>query len=165
MSGGGLTWTLVTRSNLQFGDAEIWTADAPAALAAAAITSTLLRHRTGLDYIQVVRVIAFTGVSGIGASGAASGQTTAAATVGITAQAAGSLVYAVGEDWSAALTRTFPVGQTQDVQILGADGDTFWVQRSSAPISAAGPLSFTATTATQPAPGDRWNFAIVELKR
>lgn len=165
ISGGGLTWTLVTRANQQFGNAEIWTADAPAALPAAAITSTLLRHRTGADYIQVLRVIAFTGVSAIGASNAASGQTTATATIGITAQAAGSVVYAVGEDWSAAATRTFPAGQTQDVQVLGADGDTFWVQHSAAPIGAAGALTFTATTSAQPAPGDRWNFAIVELKR
>jgi len=165
VSGAGLTWTLVARANAQFGAAEVWTANAPAALANASITSTLLRHRTPSDYIQMVRVVAFIGVSAIGGSNAASGQTRAIATVGLVAQAAGSLVYAVGEDWTAALTRTFPAGQTVDVQRLGADGDTFWVQRSTAPIAAAGAVTFTATTATQPAPGDRWNFAIVELKR
>jgi len=50
------------------------------------------------------------------------------------------------------------------VQQLGADGDTFWVQRSAAALAATGTLTFTATTAAQAAPGDRWNFAIVELK-
>ena len=165
VSGGGLAWTLVTRANLQFGDAEIWTADAPAALPAAAITSTLLRHRTGNDYIHLLRVVAFTGVNGIGTSNAASGQTVAIATVSITAQAAGSVIYAVGEDWTNGVARTFPVGQVQDVQMIGADLDTFWVQRTAAPIAAAGPIAFTATSAAQPAPGDRWNLAIIELKR
>jgi len=165
ISGGGLTWTLVARANLQFGDAEIWTADAPAALAGAAITSTLLRHRTGSDYIHLVRLVAFTGVSGIGASNAASGQTVAVASVSLNAQAAGSVIYAVGEDWTNGVTRAFPAGQVQDVQMVGADLDTFWVQRTSAPIAAAGAITFTATSATQAAPGDRWNFAIIELKR
>jgi hypothetical protein len=72
VSGGGLTWSLVTRANQQFGAAEIWTANAPAALTGAAITSTLLR-RAGTDYIQAPRGH-FTGVSAIGASAAASGQ-------------------------------------------------------------------------------------------
>jgi hypothetical protein len=165
VSGAGLAWSLVARANQQWGDAEIWTADAPAGLTAATITSTLSQHRAGTDYIHLLRVVAFTGVSGIGASNVASGQTTAIASVGLVAQAAGSVVYAVGEDWTAAVTRTFPAGQVQDVQVLGADGDTFWVQRSSAPLAAAGALTFTATSAAQAAPGDRWNFAIVELKR
>jgi len=165
LSGGGLSWTLVARANLQFGDAEIWTADAPAALAGAAITSTLLRHRTGSDYIHLVRLVAFTGVSGIGASNVASGQTVAVASVSLNAQAAGSVIYAVGQDWTNGVTRTFPAGQVQDVQMVGADLDTFWVQRTAAPIAAAGAITFTATSATQAAPGDRWNFAIIELKR
>ena len=165
LSGGGLSWTLVARANLQFGDAEIWTADAPAALAGAAITSTLLRHRTGSDYIHLVRLVAFTGVSGVGASNVASGQTVAVASVSLNAQAAGSVIYAVGQDWTNGVTRTFPAGQVQDVQMVGADLDTFWVQRTAAPIAAAGAITFTATSATQAAPGDRWNFAIIELKR
>ena len=74
-------------------------------------------------------------------------------------------MYAVGDDWTSPVTRTFPAGQTADVQRFGADGDTFWVQRTTAPIAAAGAVTFTATTVPQPAPGDRWNFAIVELRR
>ena len=71
----------------------------------------------------------------------------------------------MGEDWTNGVARTFPVGQVQDVQMIGADLDTFWVQRTAAPIAAAGPIAFTATSAAQPAPGDRWNLAIIELKR
>jgi len=108
---------------------------------------------------------AFTGVSGIGASNVASGQTVAVASVSLNAQAAGSVIYAVGQDWTNGVTRTFPAGQVQDVQMVGADLDTFWVQRTAAPIAAAGAITFTATSATQAAPGDRWNFAIIELKR
>jgi len=151
LSGGGLSWTLVARANQQFGDAEIWTADAPAALAGAAITSTLLRHRTGSDYIHLVRLVAFTGVSGVGASNVASGQTVAVASVSLNAQAAGSVIYAVGQDWTNGVTRTFPAGQVQDVQMVGADLDTFWVQRTAVPIAAAGAITFTATSATQAA--------------
>jgi len=89
----------------------------------------------------------------------------AVASVSLNAQAAGSVIYAVGQDWTNGVTRTFPAGQVQDVQMVGADLDTFWVQRTAAPIAAAGAITFTATSATQAAPGDRWNFAIIELKR
>jgi FtsP/CotA-like multicopper oxidase with cupredoxin domain len=164
VSGGGLAWTLVARANAQWGDAEIWTADAPAALAGVTLTSTLLRHRAPSDYLHLFRVVAFTGVGSIGASNVASGQTVATATVGLVAEA-GSIAYAVGEDWSNAATRTVAAGQVVDVQRLGADGDTFWVQRLTAPAATAGAVTFTATTVPQPAPGDRWNFAIVELRR
>jgi hypothetical protein len=128
------------------------------------LTSTLLRHRAPSDSLHLFRVVAFTGVGRIGASNVASGQTVATATVGLVAEA-GSIAYAVGEDWSNAATRTVAAGQVVDVQRLGADGDTFWVQRLTAPAATAGAVTFTATTVPQPAPGDRWNFAIVELRR
>jgi beta-lactam-binding protein with PASTA domain len=164
LSGGGLSWTLVARANLQFGDAEIWTADAPAALAGAAITSTLLRHRTGSDYIHLVRLVAFTGVSGVGASNVASGQTVAVASVSLNAQAAGSVIYAVGQDWTNGVTRTFPAGQVQDVQMVGADLDTFWVQRTAGRSPRRRDHLYRDQRIAA-APGDRWNFAIIELKR
>jgi hypothetical protein len=63
--------------------------------------------------------------------------------VSIVAQAAGSVVYAVGR--LDGVTRTFPTGQTQDVQLIGTDLDTFWVQRTSVPIAAAGALTFTTS--------------------
>ncbi len=40
VSGGGLTWTLVKRSNAQSGDAEIWTAQAANTLTNVTVTST-----------------------------------------------------------------------------------------------------------------------------
>jgi hypothetical protein len=40
VSGAGLTWHLAARANSQWGDAEIWSATAPAALAGVKVTST-----------------------------------------------------------------------------------------------------------------------------
>jgi hypothetical protein len=41
VSGAGLTWALVVRTNAQSGTAEIWRAFAPSALAGATVTATL----------------------------------------------------------------------------------------------------------------------------
>ena len=160
-----MAWTLVTRANLQFGDAEIRTADAPAALPCAAITSTLLRHRTGNDYIHLLRVVAFTGVNAIGTSNAASGQTVAVATVSIAAQAAGvghlRRWRRLDERCRAHVPGRAGPGRADDRRgpghLLGAAHRGADCRR--------GPIAFTATSAAQPAPGDRWNLAIIELKR
>ena len=78
-------------------------------------------------------------------------------------QTAGSLIYAVGNDFDRAITRTVGVGQTKLHEFFAPTGDTFWVQTANAPVAAAGT---TATlNATVPAPADQFNFAIVEVKR
>ncbi|HEY1216342.1 MAG TPA: hypothetical protein VGE93_22185, partial [Bryobacteraceae bacterium] len=41
VSGGGLTWALVERTNVQSGSSEIWRAFAPTALSNVAVTATL----------------------------------------------------------------------------------------------------------------------------
>ncbi len=41
VTGGGLTWQLVARSNAQLGDAEIWRAFAPGILTNVTVTATL----------------------------------------------------------------------------------------------------------------------------
>ena len=41
VSGGGLTWALVRRTNVQSGTAEIWRAFAPSTLSAVTVTATL----------------------------------------------------------------------------------------------------------------------------
>ena len=44
MSGGGLTWQLVRRTNVQSGTAEIWRAFAPAPLSNVTVTATLSQN-------------------------------------------------------------------------------------------------------------------------
>jgi beta-lactam-binding protein with PASTA domain len=162
ISGAGLTWTRVQRAATERGVAEIWTATAPAALINATVTSTQsVTSVLGAPVNQSLTVVAFTGASGVGASnigGAISG----APTVSVIAQAAGSLVYAVGNDFDRAVARTIPAGQTKVHEFFAPTGDTFWVQSANSPTTAAGAtVTLNATAPTT----DQWNFAIVELKR
>ena len=161
ISGAGLTWTRVRSIAGRPGVVEIWTATAPAVLNNVSVTSTQ-SVTAGGPYNQSLTVVAFTGISGIGASNAASGLSTNAS-AGLVTQAAGSLVYAVGNDFDRAVARTVPAGQTKVHEFFAPSGDTFWVQTANAPIAAAG--TTVTLNATVPAPADQFNFAIVELKR
>jgi beta-lactam-binding protein with PASTA domain len=162
VSGAGLTWTRVQRAALARGVAEIWTATAPTALTNVTVTSTQsVPVVLGVAVNQSLTVVAVTGASGVGASnigGAASG----APSVSLTAQAAGSVVYAVGNDFDRAVARTVPAGQTKVHEFFAPSGDTFWVQSANNPTAAAGAIVTLNDTAPTT---DQWNFAIVEVKR
>jgi hypothetical protein len=155
ITGGGLSWALVARMNTQPGSSEIWKAVAPGVLANATVTST--PSLTGFN--QSLTVLAFAGAGGTGAAFAASG--IGVPSVSLTTTRAGSLVYGVGNDWDGAVART--VGASQEIVHQWLDtgvGDTFWVQKRSAPIAAAGTvvqLNDTAPTS------HRWNLAAVEI--
>ena len=70
VSGGGLTWTLVKRSNGQPGDAEIWASQAANTLTN--VTVTFTPATSGFD--EQMTVMSFKGAGGIGASAANSGR-------------------------------------------------------------------------------------------
>ena len=157
VSGAGLTWTLATRANSQFGTSEVWTATAAAKLTNVTVTST---EAVG-GFHQMLTVVGFQSSSGIGAvkvGGAASG----APSVSLTTTRAGSLVFGVGNDWDSAVARTVPAGQTVVSQWVDSSvGDTFWCQRLATPTGAAG----SVVTLNDSAPtGDRWNLAAIEIK-
>jgi hypothetical protein len=156
VSGAGLTWTLVRRSSGRPGDAEIWTATAPGELTGATVTST--PAVSGFD--QQLTVLTFENAAGVGAFAAASAASGAPA-IGLTTTAAGSLAYAVGNDYDRAIGRTASPAQTLVSQWVDTGtGDTYWVQGTDAASSAAGQrrtLSDTAPTA------DQWNLAAVEV--
>jgi hypothetical protein len=156
VSGAGLAWTRVQRAATRYGDAEIWTASASGVLTNATVTST----PSAGGFYQALYVVAFRDVSGIGASNIAAG-TSGAATIGLTPQATGSVVYAVGNDWDRGQSRTLPAGQTKVFEYLAPVGDTFWVQTATAQTAAAVPVTLNTTGPTN----DQWNFAVVELKR
>jgi hypothetical protein len=161
VSGAGLTWTRVQRAAGSRGVAEIWTATAPAVLTGATITSTQsVTTPAGLN--QSLLVIAFTNASGVGASAVSSAKTTNA-TATLVTQAAGSLVFGVGNDFDRAVTRTVGAGQTKLHEFFAPTLDTFWMQSVNAASTTAG-QSITVN-ATAAGVADQWNLSIVEIKR
>ena len=156
VSGGGLTWTLVARSNTQAGTSEVWSAIAPAVLTSATFTST---EASG-GYHQSVTLVALLGASGTGAVATGAGAT-GAPTVSLTTTRANSLVFGVGNDWDGSTARTVGANQTMVTQWLDTSvGDTFWVQSTAQLI---GPIG-TVVTMNDTAPTNhRWNFTAVEV--
>jgi hypothetical protein len=156
VSGGGLTWSLRQRSNAQAGTAEIWQAIAPAPLANVTITA----NQSSGSWQSAMTVVAFTGADTANGVSLAASAGTGAPNAQLTTTRAGSWVWAVGTDWSAASARTVGANQTLVDQFLASAGDTYWLQRQSAQTPVAG----TAVTMNDVAPvGDRWDMALVEI--
>jgi hypothetical protein len=156
VSGAGLTWSLVRRSNGQPGDAEVWKATAPAPLSGATVTATAAQ--SGFD--ELLTVLSVQGAAGVGASAAANA-TSGAPSIGLTTTAAGSWAVGAGMDWDAAVARAVGAGQILLSQQLDSRiGDTYWSQATSAPAGAAGQVVTLGDTAPT---NDRWNLAAVEV--
>ena len=152
VTGAGLTWSLVKRSDAQLGTVEIWAATAPTILHGVTVTAT---PGQGGSYDQQLVVLALENAGGVGASAIGSGPSGAPG-VSVTSTAAGSLTFAVGDDWSKAIGRTpTPLFQWID----STSGNTFWVQ-SAAPTTTAGQVVTLASTAPT---ADRWNLAAVDI--
>jgi hypothetical protein len=155
VTGAGLTWTLVKRSNTQAGTSEIWSAKASGTLTNQTVTATPLRS----GYDGSLTVIAFRNAAGTGVAGA-TGAPSGAPDIYLPGVAAGSWVFAVGNDWDRAVARTPVAGQQlQDQWIDTAVGDTFWVQSTTAPSTAPGLVTIHDNAPTN----DRWNYAAVEV--
>lgn len=156
VSGGGLTWTLVKRTNTRGGDAEIWSARATTQLSGATVTAT----QSTSGYYESLTVVAFKGAAGVGASVGGSASS-GAPSVKLTTTKAQSLVYAVGNDYDNAIARTPGTGQVLVHQwVETTTGDTFWVQAISGYVGTAG----TVTTINDTAPTtDQWNLSAVEV--
>ena len=127
ISGAGLQWSLVQRTNAQRGTAEIWRAFSSNPLASVAVTATLSRSVS-----SSITVMSFTGVdaSGTGGSGAIGATATAnalagAPTASLVTTRDGSLVLGVGNDFDNALARTPGATQTLVHQYLAPVGDTY----------------------------------------
>jgi hypothetical protein len=99
------------------------------------------------------------GAGAIGATGGASAPT-GAPTASLVTTRSGSMVLGAGNDWDGMAARTVGAGQTLVSQFLGTDGDTFWVQRTTNTVPAAG----TTVTINDTAPTNhQWNLVIVEI--
>ena len=163
VSGAGLTWALVVRSNAQKGTSEIWRAFAPAPLAGVAATATLAQPAASSITLVAFTGVDTTGTNGSGAIGAtrSAGAASGASTATLTTTRAGSWVFGVGNDWDNATSRTVGAGQTLVHQYLPPVGDTFWVQRTNGPTAVSG----TNVTINDTAPtGDHWNLSLCEIR-
>jgi hypothetical protein len=162
VTGGGLTWALVQRTNTQKGTAEIWRAFAAQPLANVTATANLSQR-----VVASITVMSFTGVAASGVNGSGAIGATASAnarpgapTASLTTTKNNSWVMGVGNDYDNAIARTPGPNQTLVHQDLSPTGDTYWVQRQNTPTPASG----TRVTINDTAPtGDRYNLSIVEI--
>ena len=163
ISGGGLTWTLVIRTNAQGGTSEIWRAFSPSPLSNITVTASLSQ-----SVISTMTVLTISGVDISGAGSGAIGATatankaSGAPTVSLTTTRNNSLVLGVGNDYSNAVSHTAGTGQTVIHQLLATStGDTYWMQRQTATTQ----LSGTTVTINDTAPtGDSYNVSVVEVR-
>jgi hypothetical protein len=162
VTGAGLTWNLVRRTNVQLGTSEIWRA-----FAANRLSNVTVQANLSQSVAASLTVVSFTGVdsSGTNGSGAigATGSGNAnpgAPTASLVTTRGNSWIFGVGNDWDRAIARTVPNDQALVNQYLATVGDTYWMQRQSAPTPAGG----TTVTISNPGPAtDRYNLTIVEV--
>jgi hypothetical protein len=156
VSGGGLTFTRATRANTASGDAEIWEAHATAPLANAVITA----HLQVSGYTGSITVLTFTGADPAAGASAATGAVTGAPAATLTTTKAGSLIVAVGHDWTHAAVASPGTGQVLDNLFIDeVVHDSTWVQHTG-PVAVQGShVSIGDTTPTT----DAWDLAAVEV--
>ena len=161
VTGAGLTWVLVVRTNEQAGTSEIWRALAPAPLSNVTVTAT-----TSHAVMSSITVMSFLGADtsgthgsgAIGATASASWHTGAPSATLVTTRA-NSMVIGVGNDYDNAIERTPGPGQVLMHQYLTSVGDTYWVQRhmNGHPVGTSVTIDDTAPTT------DRFNLSVVEV--
>jgi hypothetical protein len=74
------------------------------------------------------------------------------------------MVLAVGTDWDLPRTMVPAAGQVLVNSFNTPNGDTYWVQRTSPPVAAAG-TSVTMRDSYATLMPDRWNLAVVEIRK
>ena len=163
VTGGGLTWELVRRTNVQLGTAEIWRAFAPNPLTNATFTANFSTTAPEAS-ITVISYIGadFSGTNGSGAIGATgSGNSlNGAPTASLVTTRDNSLVVGVGFDWDSADPRVPDINQTL-IRQAGTRNAAVWVQSRD----SATPNTGTTVTINDTDPNyDRYNLSIVEIR-
>jgi hypothetical protein len=162
ITGAGLTWALVLRTNTQSGTSEIWRAFASSPINAASVTANLSQSMDASMIVMSFSGVDTSGSNGSGAIGATKSVNAAsgAPTASLTTTRNNSWVMGVGNDYDQAVARTVGANQTLIHQYLSPSGDTYWMQRQN----ASTPVSGTSVTINDTAPTtDRYNFSIVEI--
>jgi len=158
VTGGGLSWRLRQRSNARRGTSEIWQAVAPTALTNMVVKANRSRGSYAGSLVVTAFLGASTNVDGTTTAGAG---TTGAPTATLSPTQPGSWVWAAGNDSDRAVARTVGPNQTKADEYLAPVGDTYWVQRQTAP-SIGGSLSPVTINDTGPT-NDMWNLAAIEI--
>jgi hypothetical protein len=162
VTGAGLTWELVKRTNAQPGTSEIWRAFAPAALTNVAVKATFSTSVSSSITVVTFKGVSTTGTNGSGAIGAVATANAASGAPGasLVTTKNNSWVFGVGNDWDNAISRTIGPNQAMVHQYLSPVGDTYWVQRQNNPTQSSG----TTVTINDTAPTtDKYNLSIVEI--
>ena len=154
VSGAGLTWSLIERTNTQAGTSEIWKAYSTNKLTNVSVTATLSQ-----SVFSSMTIRSYQGAIAIGAVGSGNANP-GPPTASLTTTAPGSWVIGVGNDWDTATSRTPALGQTIINQFLTSLGDTYWVQDQTAPTQDKGTVVMINDTAPT---GDRYNLSLVEV--
>jgi hypothetical protein len=186
VEGGGLVWTRRAEAHLSItGEpsiAEIWTAFSPTSKRPFTVTVTRNNDNGALTYCDnyqggsgpdvangMVFIQAITGadpknpigattIAGVGKRSAR----VAPASITLTTTRPGSLVTAVGSDWSNPKPRTIPTGQVMlHEDVSTPNGDDYWVQGLTGAVATPGPITLSVSDPT----GDDCNMAAVEVLR
>ena len=162
VTGGGLAWQLVVRTNAQSGSSEIWRAFALSTLSNATVTATLSQSVVASLAVRSYMGVDTTGGNGSGAIGAtlSANAASGAPTATVKTTRSNSLVVGVGNDYDNAIARTPGANQSVFHSYLTPTGDTYWMQTQNAVTQ----LSGTSVTINDTAPtGDRFNLSIAEI--
>jgi hypothetical protein len=156
VSGAGLTWTLVKRSNTQHGASEVWSARATQTVRKQRITARAAHS----GYDGMVTVLALRNAAGTGVAGAA-GAPRGAPSIYLPAVGDASWVFAVGNDWDRAVGRVPVSGQVLQHQWRDSKAkSTFWAQSTAKPTTQSGLVTIADKSPTT----DRWNYTAVEVR-
>jgi RHS repeat-associated protein len=162
VSGAGVTWQLVRRTNTQSGTTEVWRAFSFGSVSGATVTATFSSSNTGrLISVYGIKGADQTGQNGSGAIGAtASGSSSAGApTASLVTTRNNSWVFGVGDDPTHSTGRSVGSGQTVDQTGNGSNLE-LWDQRETSATASSG----TQVTLNDTAPtGDPYNFTAVEV--
>ena len=155
VTGGGLTWKLVARDNRTGGTTEVWQAFAAKKITGLTVAATLTESYDGL-----ITVAIFDGAAAkVGATGTGAGRSGPAVAT-LTPKACGSLVWAVGHDWSAARDLRPATGQSIVRSFIDRRvSDSYWVQKVDAPVQAGVDVRVQTDGFTK----DRWTLAAIEI--
>ena len=162
VTGAGLNWVRVVRTNTQAGTSEIWRALATSALSNVTVSATLSQSVASSITVTSFKGVDLTGTNGSGAIGAiGSGNASAGApSASLVTTRNNSWVVGVGNDYDNAIARTPASGQTLVHQNLSPVGDTYWVQMLNSPTPSTG--STVSLSDSAPA-SDRFNLSLCEI--
>jgi len=162
VTGAGLSWVLVERTNTQSGTAEVWRTFAPNALSGATVTATFSASVYSSITVQSFAGVDPSGTNGSGAIGAMASAHggSGAPTATLTTTRDNSMVMAVGTDSTSATARTPGPFQNLVTQDLAANNNTYWVQTDENKTLISG----TAVTINDAGPtSDAYDLSAVEI--